>query len=399
MTASFVMSLRQLRERLASSAAAQWLGARRNLAIPLALAGALTLAFQLGRHTDRPAAPTAAPADAAPKAAGGIPLSDQQLQRAGLQTVRPDLSSSSERPISGFVEAAVGARSTVSMPVAGRIVRLLVAPGNRVRPGSPIAEVQSPDAAVVRAEAEAAHATAQSLNQQYRRAAPMAYQGALAWQELETRRIASVKATTDARAAHAKAQALGSPDPTGRLLIRSPMGGQVAAVPAVAGSFLAAGAEVAEISDAQGSELRLMVSPLLGANLQPGQSLRVKAGPRDLRARILAVAPDAGNANRVMVVRAMAMDGDLPPAGTAVTAFVMVPSSERRFSVTESAVQIVNGSPVVFRYQRGVAQPVQVVLGARSMGRVEILQGLRGNELLLSGNVAALRSSVENKRF
>ncbi len=80
------------------------------------------------------------------------------------------------------------------------------------------------------ADAEAAQATAQSLAYQYRLALPMARQGALSAQELESRRIASVTAAAEARAATAKVSAIGLPDGMGRLLIPSPISGQVAAV-------------------------------------------------------------------------------------------------------------------------------------------------------------------------
>ncbi|QPN63812.1 HlyD family secretion protein [Synechococcus sp. CBW1004] len=127
-------------------------------------------------------------------------------------------------------------------------------------------------------------------------------------------------AAAEARAAAAKAMAMGQPDGMGRLLIRTPIQGQIAAVKASPGAVLQAGEEVAQVSDARGSELRFLVSPVLAANLASGQLLRVRAGSRELRARVLAVAPDSGSANRVNVVRAEAVDAPLPPAGTAVTA-------------------------------------------------------------------------------
>jgi cobalt-zinc-cadmium efflux system membrane fusion protein len=308
--------------------------------------------------------------------------------------VRPEVSTGTERPISGFVEAAVGASSSVGMPVAGRVLRLLVAPGTTVRADEPIAEVQSADAAVVRADAEAAQATAQSLAYQYRLALPMARQGALSAQELEIRRIASVTAGAAAQAATAKAAAIGRPDGMGRLLIRSPISGQVAAVKTSPGAVLQAGDEIAQISDARGSELRFLVSPVLAANLVSGQLLRVKAGARDLRASVVAVAPDSGTGNRVTVVRAQTVDGPMPQPGTAVTAFIQVPSAQQRYSVPADAIQLVNGAAVVFRYQRGAVEAVPVVVGRQSAERVEILQGVRSGDLLLSGNTASLRSAV-----
>jgi cobalt-zinc-cadmium efflux system membrane fusion protein len=366
--------------------------------LPLAIGGSLLLGIALGRSQGSPPTPPSAEATASSHRSGSIPFSEEQLRRSGLSMIRPELSTGTERPISGFVEAAVGARSSVGMPVAGRIVRLLVAPGAAVQAGEPIAEVQSPDAAVVRADVETAQATAQSLAYQYRLALPIARQGALSAQELESRRIASVTAANAARAAAAKAMAMGQPDALGRLLIRSPISGQIAAVNTSPGAVLQTGDEVAQISDARGSELRFLVSPVLAANLESGQLLRVKAGTRDLRARVVAVAPDSGSGNRVTVVRAETVDASMPPAGTAVTAFVLVPASEQRFTVPADAVQLVNGSAVVFRYQRGVVEPVPVVVGQQSSARAEILQGVRVGDLLLSGNTAKLRDALAGER-
>ena len=369
----------------------------RSVLVPLAIAASLLLGIGLGRYSGREAASPSGAASERLKANGTIALSEEQLERFGLSIVRPELSTGTERPISGFVEAAVGSRSSVGMPVAGRIVRLLVAPGAAVQAGEPIAEVQSADAAVVRADAEAAQATEQSLAYQYRLALPMARQGALSAQELESRRIASITAAANARAATAKASAMGDPDRIGRLLIRSPISGQVVAIKTSPGEVLQLGAEVAQISDARGSELRFLVSPVLAANLASGQLLRVKAGARDLRARVLAVAPDSGSANRVTLVRAQTVDEPLPPTGTAVTAFIQVPSSQQRYSLPAAAIALVNGSAVVFRYQRGTVQAVPVVVGQKSANRAEILQGVRSGDRLLSGNTAKLHDALIGK--
>ncbi|MEB3354709.1 MAG: efflux RND transporter periplasmic adaptor subunit [Cyanobacteriota bacterium] len=368
------------------------------LLVPLAIAGSLLVGIGLGRHSGGPASPPPEAASERVEPAGTIALSEEQLRRSGLSIVRPEVSTGTERPISGFVEAAVGAISSVGMPVAGRVVHLLVAPGAAVGAGEPIAEVQSAEAAVVRAEAEAAQATAQSLAYQYRLALPLARQGALSAQELEGRRIASVTAAAEARAATAKVSAMGRPDGMGRLLIPSPISGQVATVTTSPGAVLQAGDEVVQISDARGSELRFLVSPVLAANLASGQLLRVKAGARDLRARVVAVAPDSGGGNRVTVVRAQTLDAAMPPAGTAVTAFVQVPATERQFTVPADAVQLVNGTTVVFRYQRGVVEIAPVVVGQPAAGRVGILQGVRSGDRLLSGNTGQLRDAVTEQR-
>ena len=111
--------------------------------VGVAIAGSLLLGVGLGRLSGRlsPASPEVPPGQIEPK--DRITLSEEQLQRSGLSIIRPELSTGTERPISGFVEAAVGARSSAAMPVAGRLVRLLVAPGMAVRAGEVIAEVRT----------------------------------------------------------------------------------------------------------------------------------------------------------------------------------------------------------------------------------------------------------------
>lgn len=368
--------------------------ANQRVLMPIAIGSALLVAFGLGRYSDRSTAVKTEASAGQINQRNSIALSEEQLQRSGLTLVRPEITRSMERPISGFVETAVGAQATIGIPATGRITRLLVAPGSRVRAGQAIAEIRSPEAAVIKAEAEAAQASAQSLAHQYKRIAPIAKEGALAWQEAESKRIASIKAASEARAAQAKAITMGTPDAMGRFLIRTPISGHVAAVKTSPGAVLQAGDAVAEVNDVQRSELRFMVSPLLGGTLQDGQRLRVRAGQREWRARVVAVAPDGALGNRVMVVRAQSESEALPPSGTAVTAFVMVPSSQQRYSVPADAVQLVNGVAVVYRYQRGAVEAVPVVVGRQSGERVEILQGVRSGDLLLSGNTAKLRHAL-----
>ena len=378
------LSLKQLPHQLRQS----------RVLLPLAIAASLVVGIGVGRQISRVDSSPSATSMARTDDNRSVALSDEQLRRLGLTTVRPELSTGTERPITGFVEAATSSRSSVGMPVDGRVLRLMVSPGTRVRAGEPIAEVQSADAAALRADADAAQATAHSLAYQYRLAEPMARQGALSAQELESRRIASVTAATTARAAAAKAAALGNPDASGRLLIRSPLAGRVTAVSTSPGAVLSVGEDVAKISDATGSELRFLVSPGLATNLRTGQLLRVRAGAQMLQARVIAVAPDAQTAGRVMLLRAQPVDGQLPPIGTAITAFVQIPSSEQRFIVPQDSIALINGSPVVFRYQRGAVEQVAVVVAQQTAGQAEILQGVRQGDVLLRGNTQMLRNAL-----
>ena len=97
--------------------------------VPLAIAASLLLGIGLGRYSGRLAASPSEAVSERLKSNGTIALSEEQLGRFGLSIVRPELSTGTERPISGFVEAAVASRSSVGMPVGVSVLRLLVAPG------------------------------------------------------------------------------------------------------------------------------------------------------------------------------------------------------------------------------------------------------------------------------
>lgn len=377
---------------------------RRTLVLALAGGGALVLAFALGRCSSssppepREAATAGTDRRPASGAGEGMAMSPDQLRSAGIELIRPERSGGSERPISGFVETSAAARSTVGVPLGGRVQRLLVAPGDEVVADEPIAELISPEAAAIRAEVEAAGAGAKTVEGQYRRLIPLAKKGYVPWQELENKRLESVRASSEARAALARVRAAGSPDRNGRVLLRSPGTGSVTAVQVAAGSVVQPGDVIAEISDPAGSELRFRVSPAVAETLAVGQVLRVRSGQREFRARVSGIAPDAAATNRATVVRARPIDADLPPAGTPVTAFPVVPAAAASFTVPSDAVQTLAGSPVVFRVENGLVRPLPVVIGRQADGRTEILEGLKGGETLAGTNTYLLKTELEQRR-
>ncbi|MCT0245633.1 efflux RND transporter periplasmic adaptor subunit [Synechococcus sp. CS-601] len=286
----------------------------------------------------------------------------------------------------------------MGVPVAGRIRKLLVAPGDAVRAGQPIAAVVSPEAAMIYAELEVSRAQAKLVDGQYRRMLPLAKKGYLPWQELENKRIEIVRANAEVRAAAAKASTADSPDASGNVLFKSPISGQVTAVKMLPGSFVQAGEVVAEISNPGATELHFVVTPILGESIKVGELLRVTAGSREFQARVTSVGSGGSGANRGTLLRAQPINATTPPAGTAVTAFPVVNAADIRLTVPSGAVQTLNGSPVVFLYEKGVARPLSVAIGKQTGGRTEILSGLKGGETLAGSNTYVLKTELERSR-
>ena len=143
-------------------------------------------------HADKPAGES--------KEEGLVTLTPDQIKASGIDVVAVGTGGGHETRLSGRVEPAVGARASIAAAIGGRVERVLVAPGARVRAGEPLAIVLSGDAAVMRANADAAAAQAEAARLVLGRDQGLQSQGIVARQELEASRARSLAA--DAAGAH-----------------------------------------------------------------------------------------------------------------------------------------------------------------------------------------------------
>lgn len=297
-------------------------------------------------------------------------------------------------PLSGRVEAAIDARAPVSAIVAGRVERLLVAPGQTVRAGQAIAILVSPEAATLRAEADAAQAQARTARAVHQRDLSLHQQGWAARQKVDISEAEALGAEARARAASARVVAAGAPDASGRILLRAPIGGVVVNLPASPGRVVADGDLVAEISDPSRVDLVFRTPPQTGEALAAGMTLRVSAPGREpFSARIIGVSPDADPASGAAVVRARAI-GVAPPPGTPVSALAEGPGSTRVLTAPADAVQTVEGRSVVFVAEPDRFRMVPVRTGRRVRDRIEILEGLNGDERIAAKGAFLLKAEL-----
>lgn len=140
---------------------------------------------------------------------GLVALTQQQIEASGIQVVAVGRGGGSETRLSGRVEPAIGARAAVAASIGGRVERVIVAPGTRVRVGQPLAVIVSGEAATMRANADAARAEAEAARLVYQRDQALVTQGVVAKQELEASRARSLSAEAAARAAAAQVVAAG----------------------------------------------------------------------------------------------------------------------------------------------------------------------------------------------
>ncbi|MCD9046868.1 efflux RND transporter periplasmic adaptor subunit [Luteimonas sp. MHLX1A] len=325
---------------------------------------------------------------------GLVVLTQPQIEASGIQVVALGRGGGGETRLSGRVESAVGARAAVAASVGGRVERVVVAPGTPVRAGQPLAVIVSGEAATMRAGADAARAEAQAARLVYQRDQSLVTQGVVARQELEASRARSLAADAAARAAAAQVAAAGSPDAGGRVTITTPVAGIVGAVQVTPGGFVAAGDLVANVSDPAQTELVFSAPPALAAQIAPDARIEVTGATESFSAVVIGVAADVREQGGMAIIRARPESGTLPPAGSPVSGVVVAAGQDDTLTVPVDAVQTVEGRSVVFVTDEKGFRVTPVLAGRRAGDRVEILNGLSGDERVAGSNAFLLKAEL-----
>ncbi len=352
--------------------------------------------------TSKPAAPPAVVAQAdhahdeneGEGEEGVVELTAAQIEAVGISVVAVGTGGGGETRLSGRIEPMIDARAAVSAPVAGRIERVLVAPGQSVRVGQPLVILVSGDAAALRAEVDAAQAAVIVAQQAHDREENLADQGVVARRDAEVAHAQARGAEAAARAARARSVAAGSPDASGRLRVASPISGVVTSVQVGPGGFAAQGGVVVEVTNPAHVEMVFNAPPALAATVRPGSTIRVATPQGDVTGVVTGVAAGGQTDSGATIIRARPTGGALPPAGSAVTGAIVTGDDVGGVTVPSEAVQTVEGATVVFvRTDTGfLATPV--LIGRQAGGRTEIVRGLTGVERIAGTNAFLLKAEL-----
>jgi len=118
----------------------------------------------------------------------------------------------------------------VLSPVGGRVVRVLAQPGDRVRRGTGLAVIESPDAGQAFSDLRKAEADLQAAEREYQRQKELFAARAGARRDLETAEASYLKAKAELDRAREKAKLLPAPNGSGvsqEYELRSPIDGEV----------------------------------------------------------------------------------------------------------------------------------------------------------------------------
>ena len=271
----------------------------------------------------------------------------------------------------GTVTSRVGHVALLSAPAPTRVVRVLVAVGDRVRAGANLVELELPafDAALTSAEASLTSAERSAA-----RAQRLVDAGVAPRKELDV---------AQADLAAARANAVNARRVRELAHVRSPISGAVTRVNAVLGANVDAGQPLVEIADPSTLDVVLFLSPADVARARIGNTVTLHDGARTDAApvasgRVTDIAAAVDSANRGVAVRvAVTAPTRTLRLGESLFGTILVQTHARALTVPDAAlVPAGEGFRVFVVDTASIAHARDVTVGGRAERRVWITNGL-----------------------
>jgi cobalt-zinc-cadmium efflux system membrane fusion protein len=364
----------------------------------LAVVAAGAAGFGLARLTVREAPPPA-PAAEAEAVPNGVAVDAARLAAAGVQVEQVSAGGMAAEILApATVHAAPDGEAVLTARAAGAVARLTRRLGDPVRAGEVLALVESRDAATMAADRSTAAARVGLARQRLAREQRLFDQKVSPRQDLEAAEAELAAAVAESRRADAAARA-GSVSRDGRYVqVTSPIAGRVTGVSAVLGAFVEPQTELFRIADPARLQVEAAVSSADAPRIAPGDAAVVETpAGQTLAAAVRAVTPALSEETRTAVaVLALSGGGANLRPGEAVRVRITpkgAPASGR-VVVPEEAVQRVEGRDAVFVRTPAGFRVQPVVVAARSGGRAEIAAGLTAGQSIATRNAFLLKAEM-----
>lgn len=325
-----------------------------------------------------------------------VALSDQQIKAAGIEVmpVRQSFAGAVEAP--AVIAADPKHAAVVSSAVGGRVVEIRRNLGDPVARGDVLAVIESRDVAQLRADVEIAKRQYELSQANFAREERLYGEKVTSRQEFEIARNAAQEARTRLRLAEQQLAAAdaSSGGQLNRLMLRSPIKGNVTARQIALGDIVAPDAHLFEVADLNELAAELSLSPDDAARVAVGTTVDVSTDGRTGTGRITHVSRVLDPATRQ--VRAIARLSNGRGAwriGETVRASIALEGGVgTQLAIPRTAVQTVEDRPSVFVREKDGFAIKRVVLGGNAAGYVKVMGGLEGNEQIAVSNTYLLKA-------
>ncbi len=308
----------------------------------------------------------------------------------------------------GTVQPRPGSFAQVAAPAASRVARILVATGDRVRPGQALVQL---DESVWVLQAEQAQIALDAAQKAYDRSERLFTEGISPRKDVESAAADLARARAELEQAR-RTQALGT--------LRSPIAGVVTELHASLSQPVDVNQPLVEVVNPAGLEVLFHLSPTEAARLAPGSAVPLTAAsesaasagsgpvasdpataaPQFLgRGTITGISAAVDSATGSVDVRATVAAPVVPlKAGQTVNGHLVVAHHARAVIVPVAALVPSGDSVQVFVVDaKGIAHATPVVVGARNEQEAEVTSGLKGGETIVTAGAYGVTDSATIK--
>jgi membrane fusion protein, heavy metal efflux system len=303
------------------------------------------------------------------------------------------------------------AYAEVASPIPARVLSLLASPGQQVKKGQPLVDLQSPELGKARATLQAAQARASTAQQAVERKRTLGAERIVAQKEVQAAEAAAATAEAELAAARSEllalgvdAQAVASGRGTAGFTLRSPVDGTVIERHAVMGQMADPSQSLFHVGDLSRLWLTVHAFERDAVRIQPGALARITLAAipgKDFTAKVGFIGQRVDPASRTIPVRLELdnPDGVLRP-GMSASAFI--PLGEQGATVTTvpaAALQRLEDGWFAFLPKgEGTFERRQVGRGRTLGGDVEVLSGLKAGEQVVVEGAFLLKAEAEKSR-
>ena len=326
-----------------------------------------------------------------------LPMTAQRMAASGIAVERIVASSLANEIIAqASVKATPEGKALLTARADGAVVRINKRLADPVRAGETVALLESREAASFLAERNAAAARAQAARAAAAREQRLFNAKITARQDLEA--AIAAQRTAEAELQRAQAAVSAANVVGGRYLaVRSPISGRLTEVDTQLGAYVSAGTELFNVSNPNSIQVEAAVPVTEAQRIVPGDGAVVElpnGGIVDAKVRSVTPALDPQSRSATVVLQLTGAPGGLTQ-GQAVRARISPRQGQKDGIVLpEQAVQQINGRDMVFVAVKGGVQAVPVSVGERSGGRIEILDGLRPGQQVVTEGAFVLKSQL-----
>jgi RND family efflux transporter MFP subunit len=318
---------------------------------------------------------------------------------AAVTVAEPD----GEQKISYAGQVQAGVQTGLSFEQPGTIRKIEVQRGDRVQTGQVLARLDAGDYRLAVADRRAGlkevRARLEEARSSYERVKSLFETRNVSRRELDRSRarLTALEAREDA-ARNALEQA---EQDFADCVLRAPLSGRVAAVPAEVHQTVQAGEPVVVVNSGEGAEVSISVPEGVISEIVPGEraEVRLDALPdKVFAARVSELGIQAGTLSAYPVVLVLEEDDDRIRAGMAAQVALQAGGQRQRIRIPAHAVVTeAGGSGYVWvvDHRKGTVHKQEVGIGTMTRHGLEVLSGLNGGETVVLRGVHHLREGME----